>query len=38
MSEFVDQCRAEWHRLGVPDAITNEMAADFGHRSRRSGS
>ena len=29
MSEFVDQCRAEWRRLGVPDAITNEMAADL---------
>jgi hypothetical protein len=29
VSEFVDQCRAEWHRLGVPDAITNEMAADL---------
>jgi hypothetical protein len=26
---FVDQCRREWERLGVPDAIANEMAADL---------
>ena len=29
MSEFVDECRQEWHRLGVPDAMANEMAADL---------
>src|SRR5579884_300590 len=30
MSDFVEQCRAEWKRLGVPDAIAGEMAADLG--------
>jgi hypothetical protein len=30
MSEFVDECRAEWRRLGVTDTIANEMAADLG--------
>ena len=29
MSSFVDQCRIEWRRLGVPDAIANEMAEDL---------
>ncbi len=29
MSEFVEECRREWRRLGVPDAIANEMAADL---------
>ena len=29
MSEFVDECRREWHRLGVPDPVANEMAADL---------
>ena len=29
MSEFVDRCRAEWKRLGVPDGAANEMAADL---------
>lgn len=29
MSEFVDRCRAEWKRLGVPDEAANEMAADL---------
>lgn len=29
MSEFVDECRKEWRRLGVPDPIANEMAADL---------
>ena len=29
MSEFVDECRREWRRLGVPDPIANEMAADL---------
>ena len=26
---FVDECRREWKRLGVPDAIANEMAAEL---------
>jgi hypothetical protein len=29
MSEFVEQCRMEWKRLGVPDALAEEMAADL---------
>jgi hypothetical protein len=29
MSDFVEQCRAEWRRLGVPDALAEEMAADL---------
>lgn len=29
MSQFVDQCRREWSRLGVPAAFANEMAADL---------
>lgn len=29
MSEFVDECREEWRRLGVPDPVANEMAADL---------
>lgn len=29
MSEFVDECRREWSRLGVPDPAANEMAADL---------
>ena len=29
MSEFVDECRREWRRLGVPDPVANEMAADL---------
>jgi hypothetical protein len=29
VNEFVDQCRKEWRRLGVPDPIANEMAADL---------
>lgn len=29
MSDFVEQCRAEWKRLGVPDSIAEEMAADL---------
>ena len=28
MSDFVEECRREWKRLGVPDAVANEMAAD----------
>jgi hypothetical protein len=29
MSSFVDECRKEWNRLGVPEAEANEMAADL---------
>ena len=29
MSQFVEECRQEWRRLGVPDPIANEMAADL---------
>ncbi len=29
MTDFVEQCRAEWRRLGVPDALAEEMAADL---------
>ena len=29
MNEFVEECRREWKRLHVPDAVANEMAADL---------
>lgn len=29
MNEFVDACRKEWKRLGVPDQVADEMAADL---------
>jgi hypothetical protein len=29
MIEFIEECRREWRRLGVPDAIANEMAHDL---------
>jgi hypothetical protein len=29
MSDFVAQCREEWRRLGVPDPLAEEMAADL---------
>lgn len=29
MNRFVEECRKEWRRLRVPDAIANEMAADL---------
>lgn len=29
MNEFVEECRSEWKRLGVPDPIANEMAAEL---------
>lgn len=29
MNDFVEECRREWKRLGVPDPIANEMAADL---------
>ncbi len=29
MSDFVEQCRREWRRLGVPDPLAEEMAVDL---------
>jgi hypothetical protein len=29
MNEFVEQCQAEWRRLGVADPLAEEMAADL---------
>lgn len=29
MNEFVEECRREWKRLGVPDPVATEMAADL---------
>jgi hypothetical protein len=29
VSGFVEECRREWRRLGVPDPIANEMAIDL---------
>jgi hypothetical protein len=29
MNPFVEECRLEWKRLGVPDPVANEMAADL---------
>ena len=29
MSDFVEQCRLEWRRQGVPDPFADEMAADL---------
>jgi hypothetical protein len=29
MNPFVEECRREWTRLGVPDSVANEMAADL---------
>jgi len=29
VNEFVEECRREWRRLRVPDAVANEMAADL---------
>ena len=29
MSDFVEECRREWRRLGVPEPVANEMAADL---------
>jgi hypothetical protein len=29
MNDFVEQCRREWRRLGVPDPLAEEMAADL---------
>ena len=29
MNDFIEQCRREWERLGVPDLVAEEMAADL---------
>jgi hypothetical protein len=29
MNDFVERCLREWKRIGVPDAVANEMAADL---------
>jgi hypothetical protein len=29
VNDFVEECRREWKRLGVPDPVANEMAADL---------
>lgn len=29
MNEFVEECRSEWKRLGVPDTIINEMVSEL---------
>jgi hypothetical protein len=29
MNDFIEQCRREWKRLGVPDPLAEEMAADL---------
>lgn len=29
MNEFVEECRREWRRLGVPDRVIEEMAAEL---------
>jgi hypothetical protein len=29
MSDFVQKCRGEWRRLGVPDPLAEEMATDL---------
>jgi hypothetical protein len=29
VNEFVEECRREWKRLGVPEPVANEMAADL---------
>ena len=29
MSDFVEQCRQEWKRLGVPEPLAEEMASDL---------
>jgi hypothetical protein len=29
MTDFVEQCRQEWRRIGVPDPLAEEMAADL---------
>ena len=29
MNAYVDECRREWKRLGVPDGLAEEMAAEL---------
>ena len=29
MSPFIEECRSEWKRLGVPDSMAEEMAAEL---------
>jgi hypothetical protein len=29
VNEFLEECRREWRRLGVPDPVASEMAADL---------
>jgi hypothetical protein len=29
VNEFVEECRSEWRRLGVPDPVADEMAAEL---------
>ncbi len=29
MNEFVEECRSEWRRLGVADAVADDMAAEL---------
>jgi hypothetical protein len=29
VNEFVEECRSEWKRLGVPDPVASEMAAEL---------
>ncbi len=36
MSDFVEQCRTEWKRLGVRDSLAEEMAADLASDVRES--
>ena len=31
MNDFVEQCRREWKRIGVPDPLAEEMATDLTH-------
>ena len=37
MNDFVEQCRREWRRLGVPDPLAEEMAADLASDLREAG-
>jgi hypothetical protein len=30
MNDFIERCRQEWKRLGVPDPVAEEMATDLG--------
>jgi hypothetical protein len=31
MNDFVEQCRREWRRLGVPDSLAEEMATELAY-------